>query len=116
MPLAKNVGTETVSSWLHAPLAAFFFPLIGVLLAPVYPAINSVILSALPKKQHAPMSGLIVVFSALGGTTGSIITGYMFEHFDGQTAFTLSVIPIAVMLVVLWLFKKETVKGMRGEG
>lgn len=116
MPLAKNVGGEMVSSWLHAPLAAFVFPMIGILLAPVYPAINSVILSSLPKKQHAPMSGLIVVFSALGGTTGSVITGYMFEHFDGQTAFTMSVIPIAVILAVLWFFKRETTKGMRAEG
>ncbi|MEI8640389.1 hypothetical protein P4S68_02165 [Pseudoalteromonas sp. Hal099] len=30
------------------------------------------------------MTGLIVVFSALGGTTGSMITGYVFEHFSGQ--------------------------------
>lgn len=112
MPLAKNVGVETVSSWLEAPLAAFVFPMIGILLAPVYPAINSVILSSLPKKQHAPMSGLIVVFSALGGTTGSIITGYMFEHFDGQTAFTLSVVPIGVILVVLWFFKRQTIKAV----
>lgn len=111
MPLAKNVGGETISTWLQAPLAAFVFPMIGILLAPVYPAINSVILSSLPVKQHAPMSGLIVVFSALGGTTGSIITGHMFEHFDGQKAFTMSVIPIAVILVVLWFFKRETVKG-----
>ncbi len=110
MPLANSVGTEKVTTWLQAPLAAFVFPMIGILLAPVYPAINSVILSSLPKKQHAPMSGLIVVFSALGGTTGSIITGFMFEHFDGQTAFTMSVIPIAVILGVLWLFKKETKK------
>ncbi len=110
MPLANSVGTEKVTTWLQAPLAAFVFPMIGILLAPVYPAINSVILSSLPKAKHAPMSGLIVVFSALGGTTGSIITGYMFEHFDGQTAFTMSVIPIAVILVVLWFFKRETGK------
>ena len=108
MPLAKNVGTETISSWLDAPLAAFVFPLIGICLAPVYPAINSVILSALPVHQHAPMSGLIVVFSALGGTTGSIITGYMFEVFDGQTAFSLSVIPIGLILVALYFFMRAT--------
>jgi MFS transporter, FHS family, glucose/mannose:H+ symporter len=111
MPLAKSVGDEMVTGWLEAPLAAFVFPMIGILLAPVYPAINSVILSSLSKKHHAPMSGLIVVFSALGGITGSVITGFMFEHFDGQTAFTMSVIPIAVILVVLWFFKKETMKG-----
>ncbi|MEZ4959243.1 MAG: MFS transporter [Saprospiraceae bacterium] len=110
MPLAQNLGEETITSLAGAPLAAFIFPMIGILLAPVYPAINSVILSSLPVKQHAPMSGLIVVFSALGGTTGSIITGYMFEHLDGKTAFTMSVIPIGVILVVLWIFKRETAK------
>lgn len=110
MPLARNLDTETVSSWLKAPLAAFVFPLIGICLAPVYPAINSVILSALPVHQHAPMSGLIVVFSALGGTTGSIITGHMFEAFDGQTAFTLSIVPIGLILVVLYFFKQQSKK------
>ncbi|MEZ4982389.1 MAG: MFS transporter [Saprospiraceae bacterium] len=110
LPLANPVGTEKITSWSEAPFVAFMFPLIGLCLAPVYPAINSVILSALPKKQHAPMAGLIVVFSALGGTSGSMITGYMFEHFDGKTAFSLSVIPIAIMLVVLFFFRRETKK------
>jgi fucose permease len=110
LPLANPVGTEKITSWSEAPFVAFMFPLIGLCLAPVYPAINSVILSSLPKKQHAPMAGLIVVFSALGGTTGSMITGYMFEHFDGKTAFSLSVIPIAIMLVVLFFFRRETKK------
>jgi MFS transporter, FHS family, glucose/mannose:H+ symporter len=108
MPLAKQVEAEKITTWLQAPLAAFVFPLIGILLAPVYPAINSIILSSLPVRQHAPMSGLIVVFSALGGTTGSIITGYLFEHLDGQQAFTMSVIPIAAILVVLYFFKRQT--------
>ncbi len=108
MPLAKQVEAEKITTWLQAPLAAFVFPLIGILLAPVYPAINSIILSSLPVRQHAPMSGLIVVFSALGGTTGSMITGYLFEHLDGQQAFTMSVIPIAIILVVLYFFKRQT--------
>ncbi len=110
MPLAENVDASDVTSWFNAPLAAFVFPMIGLCLAPIYPAINSVILSALPVHQHAPMSGLIVVFSALGGFTGSLITGYMFEHLDGQTAFTMSVIPIGIILVVLYFFKRQTLK------
>jgi len=81
--------------------------MIGLCLAPVYPAINSVILSALPKYQHAPMTGLIVVFSALGGTTGSMITGTLFELFDGRTAFYCSLIPIAAITYCLSLFKKH---------
>ena len=107
-PLAGETGDREITSWLDAPIAAFIFPLIGFCIAPVYPAINSVILSALPRRQHAPMSGLIVVFSALGGTLGSIITGNLFEVFSGKTAFYFSLIPISILLFTLYLFKRKT--------
>ncbi len=106
LPLAGDVGDQVVSTWSGAPLAAFVFPLIGLLIAPVYPAINSVILSALPTHQHGAMAGLIVVFSALGGTSGSIITGNLFEHFGGQTAFYFSLLPIGLIIVALFFFKR----------
>ncbi len=106
VPLAGKGQSTTIDSWAHAPLAAFIFPLIGLLLAPVYPAINSVILSSLPPRQHGPMSGLIVIFSALGGTTGSIITGNIFEAYGGQTAFYFSLIPIAILILSLIFFNR----------
>jgi len=56
------------------------------------------------------MAGLIVVFSALGGTTGSMITGTVFDNFDGQTAFYLSLIPMALMLIALWFFRQLKAK------
>lgn len=104
LPLAQNAATSGVTGWGNAPLAAFIFPMIGLFLAPIYPAINSLILSSLPVKQHGLMSGLIVIFSALGGTTGSLITGYVFEHYGGQTAFYFSLIPIGALIVALILF------------
>ena len=104
IPLAGKVQATTINTWADAPLAAFIFPVIGLLLAPVYPAINSVILSSLPARQHAPMSGLIVIFSALGGTTGSIITGNIFEAYGGQTAFYFSLIPISILIISLIWF------------
>ena len=110
LPLAEKSGDQEITSWFNAPIAAFIFPLIGLCIAPVYPAINSVILSALPARQHAPMAGLIVVFSALGGTTGSIITGNLFEVFGGTTAFYFSLIPISALLFALYLFKRSTDK------
>lgn len=106
LPLPANSGSSPVSSWSAAPLAAFLFPLIGFCIAPVYPVITSVILTALPARQHGPMAGLIVVFSALGGTSGSIITGILFEMFDGQTAFYFSLVPITLILVVLYFLKR----------
>jgi len=106
IPLAKGAEGRTVTGWSDAPLAAFVFPLIGLFLAPVYPAINSLILSSLPKNQHGLMSGLIIIFSALGGTTGSIITGNIFGKFGGQTAFYFSLVPIGILLTGLYFFKK----------
>jgi fucose permease len=115
LPLAANVGEDEVSRWMHAPLAAFVFPLIGFCLAPVYPAINSVILSALPVRQHAPMAGLIVVFSALGGTSGSIITGSLFQAFGGTTAFYFSLGPIVVLMFALWRLKIKSIAAIAPE-
>ena len=105
MPLTKNISSNVGEiTWLKAPLVVYIFPLMGIFLAPIYPTINSVILSSLPKHMHAAMSGLIVVFSALGGTTGSIITGHLFEAFDGRTAFYMSLIPISLLALALILF------------
>jgi len=106
LPLAGSTSEQPVTTWSAAPLAAFIFPLIGFLLAPVYPAINSVILSSLPKRRHAAMAGLIVVFSALGGTSGSMLTGALFQAFGGKTAFYFSLIPIAAMFVAVLVFKR----------
>jgi fucose permease len=106
IPLASKIHVASVDSWLAAPFAAYMFPLIGLLIAPVYPAINSVILSSLPLKQQGPMSGLIVIFSALGGTTGSIITGHIFESYGGQTAFYFSLIPITILIISLVFFNR----------
>ncbi len=104
LPLANNTTGAVVTGWSTAPLATFIFPLIGFLIAPIYPAINSVILSSLPKKKHGYMSGLIVIFSALGGTTGSIITGNIFQAYGGQTAFYFSLVPISLLIVLLIVF------------
>jgi FHS family glucose/mannose:H+ symporter-like MFS transporter len=104
IPLVQSPAGEEVTGWGNAPLGAFVFPLIGLFIAPIYPAINSVILSTLPARQHGPMSGLIVIFSALGGTTGSIITGNIFELYGGETAFYFSLVPMGILVTCLYFF------------
>jgi MFS transporter, FHS family, glucose/mannose:H+ symporter len=106
VPLASQANGQAATGWSTAPLAAFVFPLIGLLIAPIYPAINSLILSKLPKTEHGLMSGLIIIFSALGGTTGSLITGNIFQRFGGQNAFYFSLIPIGILIIGLFFFKK----------
>jgi fucose permease len=101
-----NYKGNGITELKDVPVIAYVFPLIGLLLAPVYPAINSVILSSLPKPQHGMMSGLIILFSALGGSTGSVITGNIFQHYGGKTAFYFSLIPILVLIIALFMFNR----------
>lgn len=109
LPATRSLEPQSDLSWASAPLAAFILPMIGLFLAPVYPAINSVILSSLPRARHAAMAGLIVVFSALGGTTGSFVTGQTFARFGGETAFMLSLAPMAALLLALAVLRRLTV-------
>lgn len=108
LPLAQQAASQTasISSWQDVPLAGWLFPLIGLFMAPIYPAINSVVLSALPQQKHASMTGLIVVFSALGGTSGSLVTGLLFGYFADERAFYFVLVPLAVLLVAFWQLNK----------
>lgn len=101
LPLSHEVSARADSHWFNLPLVAYLFPLIGLFMAPIYPLLNSVLLSALPKAQQSSMAGLIIIFSALGGTCGSLLTGTLFSHFSGQTAFYLALVPMALIFILL---------------
>lgn len=105
LPMA-SAGQAAPTGWSNAPLAAFLLPMIGLFLGPIYPAINSVILSAMPTERHAAMTGLIVIFSALGGTLGSFVTGRLFGYAGGQFAFYLSLAPMGLLFVALLLLRR----------
>lgn len=101
--LAHGVG-HPVSRWGDAPAATWLLAAIGFFMAPLYPTLNSVVLSAIPRERQAGLIGLIVVFSALGGTTGSRVVAVLFSAIpDAQVLFSL-LPPIAgIALVVLGL-------------
>jgi fucose permease len=101
LPLAQGVHPGAGADWFHAPVAAYLFPLLGIFLAPIYPTLCSVALSALPRHRHAAMMGLIVIFSALGGTIGSFITGMLFQHLPGTLAFYFTLVPMALIALIL---------------
>jgi predicted MFS family arabinose efflux permease len=52
------------------------------------------------------MSGLIIVFSAIGGTCGSLITGTIFDWYGGQTAFYFTLLPITILVISLFVFNR----------
>jgi len=110
LPTTHGLQLQPDVTWFSAPIAAYIFPLIGVFMAPIYPIVSSVVLSALPQQRHAAMVGLMVIFSALGGTIGSIITGIVFDRFSGQTAFYLVIVPIALIGAALWWLQRVTAR------
>jgi fucose permease len=108
LPQAVDAKVGEIDSLADIPFIGYAFPLVGLFIAPIYPLLNSVVLSALPKKLHSPMSGLIIIFSALGGTLGSRIIGYLFKNVGAETAFYYTLIPMAVLLVMVFILKRLT--------
>jgi fucose permease len=108
--LPKTVGLDVkeINTLSDIPLIGFAFPLVGLFIAPIYPLLNSVVLSALPKNLHSSMTGLIVVFSALGGTMGSRVIGYLFKNEGPENAFYYTLIPMSLLLVSFFILKKLT--------
>ena len=107
LPQLKIEGNAVVLNGLgDVPLLGLILPLIGLFIAPIYPLLNSTVLSHLPKRLHSPMSGLIIIFSALGGTLGSRIVGTLFEHIGGVNAFYFLIIPIALLVVSVLIIKR----------
>lgn len=106
LPFTRQQG-GIVENWSQIPAVAFIFPLIGFFMAPLYPVINSVILSSLPKSKHGLMAGLIIIFSSLGGMFGSVITGLLFQSYGGKAAFYFSLLPVVALIAVLYGFKKN---------
>lgn len=107
LPLTIGIEPGSVTGWGSVPLAAYVLPAIGLFLAPIYPTLSSSILSALPKNRQSGMTGLIVIFSALGGTTGSIVTGFLFGRLDGQTAFYFTLIPLILLFLILIPYRNK---------
>ncbi|MCP9768257.1 MFS transporter [Lacihabitans sp. LS3-19] len=114
LPKLATTGEVTmINSLSDVPFLGFVLPLIGLFIAPIYPLLNSAVLSSLPKKLHSPMSGLIIIFSALGGTLGSRIVGTLFESMGGVNAFYFLFIPIVLLIIFVLriqaIIKKQTI-------
>lgn len=106
LPQTKNLAPREISTLAEVPVIAYVFPLIGLFLAPIYPLINSFVLSSTEKVYHSPMASLLVFFSAIGGTLGSRLVGYLFQNSGGDKAFYFSLVPMAVLLLCLFFFAR----------
>ncbi|MBT8232865.1 MAG: MFS transporter [Saprospiraceae bacterium] len=115
LPQAINAAPVEVNSFSDIPIMGYIFPMIGLFIAPIYPLLNSAVLSALPKKVHSSMAGLIIIFSAIGGSLGSRMIGILFKEVGGDTAFYYTLIPMGLLLVTLIILYKLTSKQKQSE-
>jgi fucose permease len=106
LPQTQNLTHREIHSLGDVPVIAYVFPLIGFFLAPIYPLVNSFVLSSTEKIYHSPMASLLVFFSAVGGTLGSRLVGYLFKNIGGNKAFYFSLVPMAVLFICILLFSK----------
>jgi len=110
LPKAIDIEIIEINKITDIPLIGFVFPLVGLFIAPIYPLLNSAILSVLPKKLHSPMTGLIVIFSALGGTLGSRVIGYLFKYVGADKAFYYTLIPMGMLIIAFIILNNLTKK------
>ncbi|HEY2350405.1 MAG TPA: MFS transporter [Puia sp.] len=106
LPQTENLTHREIHSLGDVPVIAYVFPLIGFFLAPIYPLVNSFVLSSTEKIYHSPMASLLVFFSAVGGTLGSRLVGYLFKNIGGHKAFYFSLVPMAVLFICILLFSR----------
>ncbi|MBL7740881.1 MAG: MFS transporter [Chitinophagaceae bacterium] len=116
LPQTQHLSPKKIETLNDVPVIAYVFPLIGLFLAPIYPLINSFVLSSTEKVLHSPMASLLVFFSAIGGTLGSRLVGYLFKNIGGQKAFYFSLVPMAVLLLCLFFFRQEQKKNIPQPG
>ena len=101
---------QVAKTWSEVPYVAYLIPLVGVCIAPIYPTICSLVLSSQPKRRQSSMAGLILFFSALGGTLGSNIIGRLFGIFGGLTAIKVPLVPMVIIFIVLIPFYRVVTK------
>ena len=106
LPQTQNMPKLEIHSLGDVPVIAYVFPLIGFFLAPIYPLVNSFVLSSTEKVYHSPMASLLVFFSAVGGTLGSRLVGYLFKNIGGQKAFYFSLVPMTILFICILFFSK----------
>ena len=86
---------------------AYLLACVGFFIGPIYPTLNSMMLSQLDKSLHSSMTGLIIVASALGGTIGSQILGTLSQHYTTHAAFHFPLVPIVTLAGLLIVFHRQ---------
>lgn len=108
LPITLQTDISNVNSLLDIPLSFFAFSLVGLFIAPIYPLLNSIVLSSIPKIYHSPMTGMIIISSALGGVFGARFMGYLTRDSGVMHAFEQMIIPVALLFISILMLSQLT--------
>ena len=95
----------------YLKISLFIYPFIGLFLAPLYPVISSRMLANIDKNEVNIFTSLIVIFSSLGSSFGSIMMSYVFEFkYGNHYAFFISLAVILLFVLSFVYFKSYVSK------
>ncbi|WP_419867879.1 MFS transporter [Chryseobacterium sp. CT-SW4] len=89
----------------------FLFPVIGFFLSPLYPVVNSKMISRINKEQINLFTSLIIIFSSLGSSVSSIIISLLFKnqllvYYSSYILFIIVVLSAVSLLYFKFMTKK----------
>ncbi|MBN8623061.1 MAG: hypothetical protein J0L47_08025 [Flavobacteriales bacterium] len=85
-------------------LSLFIFPLIGLFLAPLYPVISSKMIANVNKSDINVFASLIVIFSSLGSSFGSVMMSYVFQWKYGTYYSLFISVAVTILLILSFLY------------
>ena len=95
----------------YLQITLFIFPLIGLFLSPLYPVISSQTINHIRKAEIHLFTSLIVIFSSLGSSVGSVIMSYVFQfEYGGYYALFISGAVIVLLLLSFIYFRSYVSK------
>lgn len=82
----------------------FLFPVTGFFLAPLYPVINSKMISGIDRSKAEIFTALIVIFSSLGSSLSSVIMSVLFGNrlLDYYSLYILSAVSLLFIISVIY--------------
>lgn len=92
-------GTEDGSG-----LLLFLFPVTGFFLSPLYPVINSKMISGIDRSKAELFTALIVIFSSLGSSLSSVMMSILFGNrlLDYYSLYILSAVSLLFVISVIY--------------
>ena len=92
-------------------ISLYLFPIIGLFLSPLYPLINSKMISQIESRKINTFTSLIVIFSSLGSSVSSITMSILFEN-QILTFYSLYILGAVLIIFCLstFYFKQDYLK------